>query len=183
MPRVDEQGVGDRPRGEELAYSYPAGAERVEVPCGPLVPCRRREHEPLDGIVWTRCGEVGDEAVVPCELLPVPLASRPSAATTSRAEISRVSPARFLMATPEIQPAGPYPEDYEAVVSQAQRERDTGYERPFKETVPNLQSYELVYLDERVAAGELPQDSPPPNRVSLLSRIRVVGHDGDRTSR
>jgi RHS repeat-associated protein len=42
-------------------------------------------------------------------------------------------------------------------------------------------TYELVYLDERVRAGELPPASLPRNGVSLLSQVRVVGHDGDLT--
>ena len=46
----------------------------------------------------------------------------------------------------EIQPAEPYPEDYEAVVSQAQRERDTGYEPLLRATVPEVQSYAMVFL-------------------------------------
>jgi flavodoxin len=46
----------------------------------------------------------------------------------------------------EIQPAEPYPEDYEAVVSQAQRERDTGYEPLLRAMVPDVQSYAMVFL-------------------------------------
>ena len=42
-------------------------------------------------------------------------------------------------------------------------------------------TYELDYLDQRVQAGELPAANLPPNRVSLLSQVRVVGHDGDLT--
>jgi hypothetical protein len=38
-------------------------------------------------------------------------------------------------------------------------------------------TYELEYLDEQ----DPPAASLPPNRVSLLARIRVVGHDGDRS--
>jgi hypothetical protein len=44
-----------------------------------------------------------------------------------------------------------------------------------------VRTYELNYLDERVSEGELPESVLPHNRVSLLSRITVVGHDGDRT--
>jgi RHS repeat-associated protein len=40
---------------------------------------------------------------------------------------------------------------------------------------------ELVYVDERVRAGELPSGSVPRNGVSLLSLVRVTGHDGNRT--
>jgi RHS repeat-associated protein len=42
-------------------------------------------------------------------------------------------------------------------------------------------TYALDYLDEMVAAGERPAAELPPNGVSLLSRIRTVGHDGDRS--
>src|SRR5439155_19897458 len=42
-------------------------------------------------------------------------------------------------------------------------------------------TYELVYLDERVRAGELPADSLTLNGCSLLNQVRVMGHDGDRT--
>jgi RHS repeat-associated protein len=38
-------------------------------------------------------------------------------------------------------------------------------------------TYELVYLDERVHSGELPASSLPLNGVSLLSEVRVAGHD------
>jgi len=42
-------------------------------------------------------------------------------------------------------------------------------------------TYDLVYVDERVHVGELPSESLPRNGVSLLSQVRVVGHDGDVT--
>ena len=38
----------------------------------------------------------------------------------------------------EIQPAEAYPEDYEAVVSQAQSEREAGYEPPLTATAANM---------------------------------------------
>ncbi len=44
-----------------------------------------------------------------------------------------------------------------------------------------VRSYELIYLDHRIAAGELPEESAPLNGVSFLSQVRVVGHDGDET--
>jgi flavodoxin len=46
----------------------------------------------------------------------------------------------------EIQPAEPYPEDYEAMVAQATRERESGFEPPLAEPVPNLKRYETVFL-------------------------------------
>jgi flavodoxin len=46
----------------------------------------------------------------------------------------------------EIVPATPYPEDYEDTVSQAQRERDSGYEPPLRETVGTMASYDVIFL-------------------------------------
>lgn len=46
----------------------------------------------------------------------------------------------------EIQPATPYPEDYEQTVEQARKERDAGVRRPLKATVPNITAYETVFL-------------------------------------
>src|SRR5690554_1311153 len=40
-----------------------------------------------------------------------------------------------------------------------------------------VRTYELVYLDERVTADELPEMVLPHNGASLLSEIRVVGYD------
>lgn len=44
-----------------------------------------------------------------------------------------------------------------------------------------VRTYELVYVDDRVNTGELPQTRVPRNGVSLLSQVRVVGHDGEAT--
>jgi flavodoxin len=46
----------------------------------------------------------------------------------------------------EIEPAEPYPENYEETVIQAQNERDSGYEPPLKATLPNIDHYEVVFL-------------------------------------
>ena len=55
--------------------------------------------------------------------------------------------ARALDATLfQIVPVEPYPEDYKAQVAQAEDERVRGYEPPLRETVPNLQSYETIFL-------------------------------------
>ena len=42
-------------------------------------------------------------------------------------------------------------------------------------------TYELRYVDERVAAGELPLDDLALNGASLLSLVRTIGHDGAAT--
>jgi len=46
----------------------------------------------------------------------------------------------------EVQPADPYPEDYEATVAQAEREKQTGYEPALKENVGEIGTYTTVYL-------------------------------------
>jgi flavodoxin len=46
----------------------------------------------------------------------------------------------------EILPMQPYPEDYEATVAQATRERDTGFEPALKAKVPNFATYDTVFL-------------------------------------
>ena len=46
----------------------------------------------------------------------------------------------------EIVPATPYPEDYQETVSQAQRERDSGFEPPLRETVLAIAAYSIVFL-------------------------------------
>ena len=46
----------------------------------------------------------------------------------------------------EIQPSEPYPEDYEATVAQAEREKQAGHEPPLKESVAEIGAYNAVYL-------------------------------------
>jgi flavodoxin len=46
----------------------------------------------------------------------------------------------------EIQPADPYPEDYEETVTRAEREWKAGYEPPLMATVPDLAAYDVVFL-------------------------------------
>jgi flavodoxin len=55
--------------------------------------------------------------------------------------------ARALAATLfPIVPRNAYPEDYKAQVAQAEDERQRGYEPPLKAGVPDLQSYNAVFL-------------------------------------
>lgn len=46
----------------------------------------------------------------------------------------------------EIQPAQPYPEDYEQTVEKARQERDEGLEPELKTKVPNLAAYDTIFL-------------------------------------
>jgi flavodoxin len=67
----------------------------------------------------------------------------------------------------EIQPAEAYPEDYEATVRQAQRGRDAGHEPPLKAALPNIATYEAIFLGFPVWGT-----TAPPVIRSFLS-----GHD------
>ncbi len=51
-------------------------------------------------------------------------------------------------------------EDYEAVVSQAQRERDAGYQPPLGATVSNINSYDVVFLGFPIWGMTAPPVSP-----------------------
>ena len=70
----------------------------------------------------------------------------------------------------EIQPADAYPEDYEATVGQAQRERDTGYEPPLGATVPNIDSHEVIFLGFPIWGM-----TAPPVIRTFLSRHGLAG--------
>jgi len=70
----------------------------------------------------------------------------------------------------EIQPAEPYPEDYEATVRQAERERDTGFEPPLKETAADIGSYETIFLGLPIWGM-----TAPPVIRSFLSLHDLVG--------
>jgi flavodoxin len=46
----------------------------------------------------------------------------------------------------EIQPATPYPRNYDAVVDQARKELDTGYKPALKTKIENIGTYELIFI-------------------------------------
>lgn len=46
----------------------------------------------------------------------------------------------------EIVPENPYPVDYDAVVEQARKERDSGYIPPLKTKLPDMDSYKTVFI-------------------------------------
>ena len=70
----------------------------------------------------------------------------------------------------EVQPAQPYPEDYEATLRQAERERDTGFEPPLKATVADTASYETIFLGFPIWGT-----TAPPIIRSFLSRHDLAG--------
>jgi flavodoxin len=70
----------------------------------------------------------------------------------------------------EIQPAQQYPEDYEATVRQAERERDTGFLPPLKGTAAGIGSYETIFLGFPIWGM-----TAPPVIGSFLSRLDLAG--------
>jgi flavodoxin len=72
----------------------------------------------------------------------------------------------------EIQPAEPYPEDYEATVAQAEREKLAGYEPPLKQTVGEIGAYATVYLGVPVWGS-----TAPTVIKSFLSKHDLAGKE------
>ena len=70
----------------------------------------------------------------------------------------------------EIEPAEPYPEDYEATVSQAQGERDSGFRPPLKAGGPAIRAYDVVFLGFPVWG-----ETAPPVIRSFLSQHDLAG--------
>ena len=77
-------------------------------------------------------------------------ASRVLVAYLSRTGNTRVVAGLISRATQagifEIRPAVPYPDEYLATVEQARQERDRGIEPALEAKVPDLASYDTVYL-------------------------------------
>ena len=63
-----------------------------------------------------------------------------------------------------------YPEDYEATVRQAERERDAGFLPPLKGTAAGIGSYETIFLGFPIWGM-----TAPPVIGSFLSRHDLTG--------
>ncbi len=72
----------------------------------------------------------------------------------------------------EIQPSAPYPEDYDATVAQAEREKQAGYEPPLKDNVAEIGAYSTVYLGFPVWGS-----TAPTVIKSFLSKHDLAGKD------
>jgi flavodoxin len=99
---------------------------------------------------------------------------RPLVAFMSRSGNTRVVAGQIARAKAaalfEIQPAQPYPEDYQQTVDQAKRETDTGYEPPLRATVVELASHPVLYLGFPIWGT-----TAPPVIRSFLSRHDLAG--------
>jgi flavodoxin len=72
----------------------------------------------------------------------------------------------------EILPAEPYPEDYEATVAQAEREKLAGYEPPLKEAIGEIGAYATIYLGFPVWGS-----TAPTVIKSFLSKHDLAGKE------
>src|ERR1043165_1252872 len=70
----------------------------------------------------------------------------------------------------EIEPAAPYPEDYEMTVSQAQKERDSSYQPALAAAVPDIGAYEVVFLGFPIWGATI-----PPVVRSFLAQHDLTG--------
>lgn len=64
----------------------------------------------------------------------------------------------------------PYPENYQAIVSQVDRENETNYLPPLKTSIDNIQSYDIVFLGFPTWDMQL----PPPMK-SFLDKYDLSG--------
>lgn len=64
----------------------------------------------------------------------------------------------------------PYPEDYETIVAQVDRENETGFLPPLATTIPNIQDYDTVFLGFPTWDMQL----PPPMK-SFLNQYDMAG--------
>lgn len=96
----------------------------------------------------------------PSQAQPAASGSRTLVAYFSRTGNTRVIARQIRRAREadlfEIRPAEPYPEDYEATVAQAHRERDAGYEPPLQDTVSGIAAYDTVFLGLPIWGGTAP---------------------------
>ena len=129
----------------------------------------RRE---LLGITVSMALAAGAEA--PSRAATVPARSRVLVACFTRTGNTRVIAAQIRRALQadlfEIEPASPYPEDYEATVAQAVRERDSGYRPPLNASVADIGSCEVVFLGFPVWG-----ETAPPVIRSFLSQHDLSG--------
>ncbi len=81
----------------------------------------------------------------------------------------------------EIQPAEAYPDDYEATVAQAEREKQSGYEPQLKELVAKIDAYDRVYLGFPVWGQTAPtviKSFLSKHDLSGKSLIPLITHGG-----
>lgn len=78
-------------------------------------------------------------------------------------------------------PAAAYPEDYEAQVAQAEDERQRGYKPPLQATVPDLGSYETVFLGFPIwgmTAPSIVQSFLSRHDLSSKTLVPFITHGG-----
>jgi flavodoxin len=67
----------------------------------------------------------------------------------------------------KVEPAEPYPENYDAIVAQVAEENESGYTPPLKTKVENIQAYDTVFFGFPTWDMQL----PPPMKSFLRERV------------
>ena len=57
----------------------------------------------------------------------------------------------------KVEPADPYAKDYNTCIEEA-KERQANHDAPIKENVPDISSYEVIYIGAPVYWGEMPEE-------------------------
>src|SRR5690606_3095535 len=70
----------------------------------------------------------------------------------------------------EVEPATPYPEDYDAIVAQVDEENESGYAPPLESNIENVQDYDTVFFGFPTWDMQL----PPPMK-SFLNKHDLSG--------
>jgi multimeric flavodoxin WrbA len=70
----------------------------------------------------------------------------------------------------ELELKTPYPEDYDAIVSQVDEENETGYLPPLKTDIKNIQKYDIIFIGFPTWDMQL----PPPMK-SFLNKYDLSG--------
>ena len=70
----------------------------------------------------------------------------------------------------EIQPAVPYPSDYDSVVKQAKQETESGYKPALKTKIENIRSYEVIFVGSPIWWGTI---APPV--ATFLAEYDLAG--------
>ena len=69
----------------------------------------------------------------------------------------------------KVEPAIPYASDYNTCINEA-RERQVSHNAPIKEKVPDISSYEVIYIGSPVYCGDMPEEL-----VTALKDINFTG--------
>ena len=69
----------------------------------------------------------------------------------------------------KVEPEIPYAKDYDTCINEA-KERQTSHNAPIKEDIPDISSYEVIYIGSPVYWGDMPEEL-----VTALKNVDLIG--------